>query len=162
MSAAKNQNIKRQKRMEKRAKIDKATNRFMINLSWGLLGILCLRFVENGFLGSAAASMPTVMKVLAGVFAAVAIALAVCGKYRVFKNTSRTFDYSIFAAVVCLVSLFIGFYAPIRLFLGSMFKGLLSVDSRWWISRGPITLIVVYLIVDFLWIAFKIARVEHK
>ena len=148
--------------MEKRAKIDKATNRFMINLSWGLLGILCLRFVENGFLGSAAASMPTVMKVLAGVFAAIAIALALCGKYRVFKNTARTFDYSIFAAVVCVVSLFIGFYAPIRLFLGVISERLLSIDSRWWISRGPITLIVVYLIVDFLWTAFKIARFEHK
>ncbi len=148
--------------MEKRAKIDKATNRFMINLSWGLLGILCLRFVENGFLGSAAASMPTVMKVLAGVFAAIAIALALCGKYRVFKNTARTFDYSIFAAVVCVVSLFIGFYAPIRLFLGGISERLLSIDSRWWISRGPITLIVVYLIVDFLWTAFKIAKFEHK
>ncbi|MBQ9757706.1 MAG: hypothetical protein IJW15_04765 [Clostridia bacterium] len=162
MSAAKNQNLKRQKKLEKRAKIDKATNRFMINLSWGLLAILCLRFVENGFLGSAAASMPTVMKSFAAVFAVVAVALAVCGKYRVFKNTARAFDYSIFALVACLVSLFIGFYAPIRLFLGGFFEGLLSVDSRWWISRGPITLIVIYLVLDFLWIGFKIAKVEHK
>jgi len=162
MATKTNQNIKREKRIEKKAKIDKATNRFMINLSWGIVAILGLRFVENGFLGSMAVSMPTIMKVLAAVFAVIAIGLAICGKMNVFKNTSRTFDYAVFSLVVSLVCLFIGFYAPIRLFLGGFSEKLLSIDSRWWISKGPIAAIVIYLILDFLWIGYKIAKVEHK
>jgi len=104
MATKTNQNIKREKRIEKKAKIDKATNRFMINLSWGIVAILGLRFVENGFLGSMAVSMPTIMKVLAAVFAVIAIGLAICGKMNVFKNTSRTFDYAVFRAMIYQVT----------------------------------------------------------
>ena len=64
MAVAKsNQEIKKKKRREKSERIERITNMYMINLSWGILAIVLLRAIESGY-GSAdmILAMPTVMK----------------------------------------------------------------------------------------------------
>ncbi len=162
MSAKLNQTAKKEKKMAKREKIDKATNKFMINLSWGILVIILIRIIENGFTGSAVLVMPTVMKVLAVVFALIATGLFVCGKMSVLKNKQRVYDYAIFTVALTVGSLIIGFYSKIRLIAGGISPQLLNVDSRWWFSWGLIVGVVAYLVVMFVWTFVRIALIERK
>ena len=80
MVAKANQEIKRERNRAKRAQIDKATNGYMINLAWGVLVIILLRFVETGYSGNMVLSMPVILRVMAGIFAVAAVGLFVCGK----------------------------------------------------------------------------------
>ncbi len=162
MAVAKsNQELKREKQREKRQSLDRLTNRFMINLAWGIVGIVALRFVENGY-GSASTilQMPTTMKVFAGIFAVLAVGLFVCGRFNVLKNTCRCYNYAIFSAVIALISLWIGFYAQIRLFFVNIIPALGGLDSRWWISWGPIAAVIIYLVVMLIWTGVRVAVIE--
>ncbi len=160
MAVAKsNQEIKREKRREKRAVLERLTNWYMINLSWGIVGIVALRFVENGYSSAdTILQMPTIMKVIAGVFAVLAVALFICGKTKVLKNTSRCYNYGIFTAVIALVSLEIGFYNKILLLLRNM--KIMIADSRWLVSWGFIAGIIVYLVLALIWTGIRIAMIE--
>ena len=155
------QEIKREAKREKRNVIDKLTNRYMINLCWGILGIVLLRFVESGYSSSdTILIMPVIMKSLAGAFAVFAIALFALGKTSVIKNTSRAYNYALFCGVLTLIALWIAFYAQVRLVFGKMFPAVLALDSRWWISWGIIVLLVAYLIISLIFTAFKIRKIE--
>lgn len=162
MSAKINQTVKKEKKLAKKAKIDKATNKFMINLSWGIFVIILIRIIENGFTGSSVIVMPTIMKVIAAVFAVVAIGLFVCGKMNVLKNKQRVYDYAIFAVALTVGSLIIGFYSKIRLVAGGISPQLLNIDSRWWFSWGLIVAVVAYLVVMFIWTVVRIALIERN
>ncbi len=157
-SAKTNQNLKRARKIEKRATIDKATNWFMINLSWGILAIIILSGIQNKIMvNPKSAFIPAI------IFAVLAVGLYVCSKaIKALKNPKRFFNYSIFSVVIAVVSLYIGLYPQIRNFAGGLFPSLLDLDSRIWLTRGPITLIGVYLLVAFVLTAIKIAKVEKK
>lgn len=159
--AKSNQEVKREKRRERQVSIDKLTNWYMINLSWGIVGIVALRIIESGY-GSADTilQMPIIMKVFAAVFAVCAIALFACGKTGVIKNTSRAYNYAIFTCVAALLSLWIGFFAQIRLLVCKVIPFLYGIDSRWWISWGPIIGIIVYLVLALIWTGIKTAALE--
>lgn len=146
-----NQNLKRVKKMAKRAKIDRITNRFMINLVWGIVLIIALLYMQDMLL-----IKWQVMKYPAIVFAVAAVALFVCGKLRVIKNKSRAYDYSIFTAVLAVCSFIMAYYHKIRLVIGT------SLDSRWWTIWGPIALTLAYLAFSFIWTVVSIAIVERK
>lgn len=161
MVAKMGQEAKRAKNREKRAKIDKITNGYMINLAWGIFLIILFRFVESGYSsGSTVLMMPILMKVLAAVFAVAAAALFVCGGKNVRGKKSLFMNYGAFAVVLALASLWIGFFPEIRMAIGNINAAVLNVDSRWWISRGPIVLVVVYLVVTLILTAIKIALIE--
>lgn len=149
---------KREKRRIKREKIDKLTNWYMINLSWGVLGIIALSFVENLF-GNAETilSAPVIMKVVGVVFAALAIAIFAVSRLGKFKNTKRATNYSIFMGVIALISLWIGFYANIRSILISVIPALSSLRSEWWYVWGFRYLIAIYLIAAFVVVTVKTA-----
>lgn len=157
-SAKTNQNVKRIRKMEKRATIDKATNWFMINLAWGILAIIILSGIQNKLLiNPKAAFTPTI------IFAVLAVGLYVCSKaIKALKNPKRFFNYAVFSLVIAVVSLYIGLFPQIRNIAGTLFPSILNLDSRVWITRGPITLIAVYLVVAFVLTAIKIAKVEKK
>lgn len=157
-----NQAIKRERKREKKATIDKLTNWYMINLAWGILGIVFLRIIESGYNSTnMLLKMPVIMKVFIGVFALIAIALFVCGKFLLAKYKSRFYNYGIFSCVLTLISAWIGFFPQIRSFLAGMFPSLYSLDSRWWVSWGIIILIAVYLVVSLISTSVKIALIEH-
>lgn len=152
MAAAKiNQNLKREKKLARKAKIDKATNRFMINLVWGIVLIIALLYMQNVLVIN-----PGIMKIPAIVFAVAAVALFVCGKLEIIKNKGRAYDYSVFTAVLTVGSLIIAYYTKIRLVVGT------GLDSRWWVTWAPVTLIVAYLVFAFIWTAVTVARAERN
>lgn len=154
-------NLKRQKKREKQEAIERTTNRYMINLMWGIVGILVLRLVEKGYNSLATIlQMPTIMKIVAGVFAVIAVALFVLGKVKVIKNTKRCYDYAVFTAVIAVVSLWIGFYAKIRLFVINFLPYFKPFDSRFWYSWLPMAAIIVYLVVALIWTIVKLAKIE--
>lgn len=160
-TAKSNQEIKREKRREKRETIDRLTNGYMINLAWGILGIVALRFVESGYASAnTILVMPVVMKTLAAVFAIIAIGLFVLGSVKTIRNHRRITNYAFFSVTVALVSLWIGFFQNVRLVAVKLVPALYTIDSRWWISWGPIVALVVYLIIALIWTGVRIAAIE--
>lgn len=158
---AKSQELKRERNRARREKIDKTVNGYMINLAWGILVIILLRFVETGYSsGDTVLQMPLIMKVLAGVFGLGAAALFVCGGMNVLNKKSTFIGYAIFVLVLVLGSLWIGFFPQMRSLLVGINPGLANVDSRWWISRGPIVLVVAYLVITLVLTAIKITLIE--
>jgi hypothetical protein len=158
---AKNQEIKRERKRAKREKIDKTVNGYMINLAWGIFVIILLRFVETGYSsGDTVLQMPVIMKVLAGVFGLGAAALFVCGGLNVLNQKSRFVGYGVFVLILAFGSLWIGFFPQIRNLMMGINPGLADVDSRWWISRGPIVLVAAYLVLTLVLTAVKITLIE--
>ena len=155
--AKSNQEVKRERQREKRVSVDKLTNKYMINLAWGIFGIVMLRFVESGYSSAdTILQMPIILKV----FVALAVALFVCAKVGVIKNVTRANNYGIFSIVAAVVSLWIAFYAQIRMAFGKVAPFLLTLDSRWWISWGLIILVVAYLVIALIITIVKIAAIE--
>ncbi len=161
MVSKKTQELKREKKRLKREQIDKTTNGYMIKLAWGILVIILLRFVESGYTSvDTVLQMPTTMKIFAAIFALAAVGLFICGAKNVLKKKEAFTGYGIFACVMALGSLWIGFYANVRNLLGASMPAILNIDSRWWISRGPIVIVIAYLAVELIWTAIKVAMIE--
>ncbi len=149
--AAKIDQTKRQKKLEKRMKVDKVTNWFMINLAWGVLALILLRYMENTIM-----IHPERMLIPAIIFGVIAVVLFVLGGMKIIKNKSRAFNYGIFTAVAAVFSLYLTYFARIRYALGAF------GDTRWWMSWGPSLAIALYLLGAFIFTAIKIARIEKN
>jgi hypothetical protein len=161
MVAKANQELKRERKRVKRERIDTVTNRYMINLAWGIFVIILLRFVEAGYMSiDTVLQMPALMKTMAVIFAIGGIALAVCGKLDVAGKKDRFWRYAWFVIVLAVGSLWIGFYSDIRNAFVQLNPRLMSIDSRWWISRSLIVLVVAYLIIMLVWTTIKITIIE--
>lgn len=154
--------LKRNKRREKKEKIDKLTNWYMINLSWGVVGLIALGFVESAYNGLYINTVPTVMKVLAAIFFVFAAVLFALGKANVIKNTKRANNYAIFMAVVGLAGLWIGFYAKIRNLVVGIIPSLGSLRSEWWYAWSIRYALIVYLVVAFIVITIRTAIADRK
>lgn len=152
--------LKREKRIKKKAYIDKLTNWYMINLTWGALGFIALGFVESAFKSAVFETMNT-MKILAAVFFVLGIVLFTLGKTGVIKNTRRAKDYSIFLGVLTVILLWIGFFTSIRNAVISVLPALAALRSEWWYAWGFRYLIVIYLVVGFIVVTIKTKRYEH-
>ncbi len=161
MVAKINQELKRERKRIKRERIDKATNGYMINLAWGILVIILLRFVESGYSSSnTILQMPAIMKTFAGIFAALAVGLFVCSSKNLLGRRSTFSGYAFFSLVLALGSLWIGFYASIRNVVGAILPSVLNLRSDWWYSKGPIVLVVAYLVVTLIWTAVRVSLIE--
>ena len=159
MALAKNDmERKRENRRAKRAKIDKLTNWFMINLSWGVLCFIILSYVENLF-GSASTVLtaPLAMKITGLVLAVGAVAIFLLGKLGIIKNTKRAYNYAIFVGIAALSALWIGFYAVIRSAVIGIIPALGTLRSEWWYAWGFRYLIAAYLVASFVVVTVKIA-----
>ncbi len=154
--------LKRCKRREKKEKIDKLTNWYMINLSWGVVGLIALGFVESAFSGLYINTVPTVMKVLAALFFVFAAVLFALGKTNVIKNTKRANNYAIFMAVVGLAALWIGFYAKIRNLVVGIIPSLGYLRSEWWYACSIRYVLVAYLVVAFIVITIRTTIADRK
>lgn len=149
--AAKIDQTKRQKKVEKRMKVDKITNWLMINLAWGILSLIILRYLETTIM-----IYPTRMLIPAIGFGVISVALFVLGGVKVIKNKVRAFNYGIFSAVAAIFCLYLTFFAKIRYALGAF------GDTRWWMSWGPSLAIAVYLLGAFVFTAIKITKIEKS
>lgn len=155
--------LKKERRREEKRKIDKMTNWYMINFCWGVLAFLSLGLVERLFSSADTVLIaPTVMKIVAAVFAVGAIVVFVLGKIGKIKNTKRANDYAVFLLVIAVVSLIIGFYAQIRNLFVSLIPALGALRSEWWYSWSFRWLIGIYLLVGFIVVTVKIALSSRK
>jgi len=137
MAVNKNQELKKQKKAEKQAKLDKITNWFMINLAWGVFGFIVLRYMSNSLINDwdiETGEMDT-FKALLGkfgiVFAIIAVILVVWGiltKFNVVKlsanakpilkklcsNSQRFINYGVFVAVLAIVAHYLSIHVMVR------------------------------------------------
>ncbi|MBQ9737041.1 MAG: hypothetical protein IJV86_01390 [Clostridia bacterium] len=157
------QDLKREKKRQKRQKIDNITNSYMINFAWGIFIIILLRFVETGYSSvGTILKMPIIMKSFAAVFAIGAIGLLVCGKLNIKNKKDKFYNYFWFLIVMAAGSLCIGYYTNIRNLFLNLSPALSTLDSRWWISRGFIVAIAAYLVITLIITAVKVALIEKK
>jgi len=153
--------LKREKRRAKKERIDKLTNWFMINLSWGVLGLIILGFIESAYSNvSTVLTAPIVVRILAGVFfvcGAVMFGLFKAGK---IKNADRAKNYSIFLGVLTLISLWLGFWVQIRNIVIAVIPALANLRSEWWYVWSLRYLLVAYLVVAFIVVTVKTTLAE--
>lgn len=160
MSTQKTNNEKRQERF---ARKEKLTNWYMINLTWGVVGILALLFIGNLYRSSSmVAHMQLVNWILTAVFAVAAVVLFVLGKSGKVKNASRANNYGIFMGVCAVVSLWLALYNRIRPVMEAVAQKVLGNPNlavySYWNTRIPIIAICVYLVVAFVVYAVKVTK----
>lgn len=154
------QQIKREKNREKRTRIEKTTNWYMVNLAWGIFTIILIRMVENGYDAGHVFEVQNALKIFAGVFAVIAVGLFVCGKLNLLNRKHTFVGYGVFSGVLALGSLWEGYFAQIRnvfVNINPLFGGF---DSSWWFSKLPIAIVVAYLVAALVWTAVRIACLE--
>lgn len=155
MAVKTNQELKRQKKAVKKAKVEKVTNWFMINLAWGVLGFIVLRYMEQSII-----TPPNGMYIPAIIFGVIAAALLVLGLTKVIKNKNRAIHYAVFSAIVAIICLYFNFYPSIR----NTFPSLISIlrTSQWWTTNLVSLGIGVYLVGAFIYTSIKVAIIEKK
>lgn len=154
---------KREKRREKQERIEHLTNWYMINLSWGVAGLIALGFVESAYANAATIlTAPIVMRILGAVFLLGAALVFVLGKSGVIKNTKRAIHYSVFLLVTSAVSFWIGFYTYIRNVVVAVIPSLSALRSEWWFVWSFRYILVAYLLVAFIVVTVKTTRAEKN
>ena len=154
---------KREKRREKKERIDRLTNWYMINLSWGVLGLIALSFVESMYSNAATIlTAPIVMRALAAVFFIGAALVFTLGKTGVIKNSKRANNYAIFLLVIAAVSLWTGFYSQIRNVFVNLIPALSGIRSEWWFVWTFRYLLIAYLVIAFVVVTVKTALAEKN
>ena len=151
---------KNNKGMTKQQYNDKLTNWYMVNLCWGVIGILALMAVRQGYrYGTSIAYMQPLAWTLTGIFAILTLGLFVIGKV---NNLKRGINYGWFMLACTGVSLWLSVYNKIRPVMEQIVKNVVGNDAfvltSFWNIRIPMILISAYLIVSFVWVAIKIIK----
>ncbi len=156
-------NKKNKSGMTRRERNDKLTNWYMINLSWGVVGILILQFINMGYKNiSMLPYMQIIMWVLFGVLAVAGVVVYALGKKGIIKNSSRATNYAIMLGVSALVGLWLALYNKIRVILEEILKVIsrnegFSVTSYWNVYI-PMTAIGIYLVIAFIYYIVNIFK----
>ncbi len=148
------------KKMTQKERNERLTNWYLINLTWGITGIIALLLISKGYnKASTILAMQPMMWALTAIFAIAAIALFSIGKA---KNSARISNYAVFSSVCGLVALWVALYNKIRPLLENVVRTVLSnpnlTVSSYWNVRIPMIAIAIYLIVSFIWFAVKVTR----
>ncbi len=142
---------------------ERLTNWYMINLCWGILGILVLIYLRGCYVNaSVLVHMNLINYILTGVFAATAIVLFVLGKIGKIKNAKRAYNYGTFSIVCGVVTLWLALYNKLRPLIEKLAQlitgnNALHITSYWNI-RIPLIGIIAYLVVAFVWYLIKVSR----
>jgi len=182
MAVKTNQNLKKQKKMEKKAKVDKLTNWIMINLAWGVAGFLALRYISNPLMTDYDETFRSALGIVAIIFGVVALLLLGWGlltKYGVIKSkpeskptfakavkaSKRFVHYGFFTAVVAIVVYYLSIYHKVRIFVLDLIpalRGTFFENQEWWTTNGLTYALVAYMVVIFVYGAIKMALIERK
>ena len=146
---SKNNSVSRKERNEH------LTNWYMINLSFGVLGIILLLFFKSGYNNmSLLPYMKTFSWILTAIFALGAIVVFVLGKSNVIKNMKRAGHYSILLIVCALVALWLALYNDLRPVIESIARTVLNNPNltvySYWNVRIPIIGICAYLVIALI------------
>ena len=149
-----------EKKISKKEQNERLTNWYLINLTWGVVGILALLLISKGYNNSGTIlAMQPMMWILTGVFAAGSIILFAVGKQ---KGSLRANHYAIFAIACTLVSLWLALYNKIRPLMENILCTLIGNSalnvSSYWNVRIPMIAIGIYLVISFIWFAIKVTR----
>lgn len=148
-------------RRENRAKQkEKLTNWYMINLCWGLVGLLALTVIYYCYKDvTALMYMPVVTWVMTGTFAVAAIIVYVLGKNEVIKNKTRAIHYAGFLSVCAAASLWLALYNKIRVIMqaavNALTGGRIATIGSYWNVWLLMIAIVVYLVVTLIYYIVK-------
>lgn len=148
-------------KITKRERNEHLTNWYLVNLCWGILGVLALIFIKRGYSsGDTIGFMQPMMWSLTVVFAISAIVLFVIGKK--YTKGHRVLNYSGFMLVCTIVFLWLALYNKIRPIIESVGQTLLRNPSltigTFWNVWIPMIAIGAYLVVAFIWLAIKVTR----
>lgn len=154
---------KLRRRQERIDRQERLTNWYMINLSWGIVGIIALLIMRSLYRSAKIlVYMQPVTWTLTAIFAVAAIVVFILGKAGKIKNTSRAVNYSIFLGVCAVGSLWLSLYNRIRPLIESAARAILRNDAisvaSYWNIRIPIIAIVVYLVIAFIIYAVKVSK----
>lgn len=152
--------MNKEKKITKKEQNEKLTNKYMIQLSWGVVGMLALHFISNGYQNaSTILMMQPLVWTLTGIFAALGVILAVIGKG---KKSERICNYAVFSGICALVSLWLACYNKVRPLLESVIRTLTGNSafmlSSFWNVRIPTIAIAVYLVVALICLAIKVNK----
>lgn len=139
------------------------TNWYMINLSFGVLGIILLLFFKNGYNNmSLLPYMNTFSWILTAIFALGAVVVFILGKSNVIKNVKRAGHYSILLIVCALVMLWLALYNDLRPLIESIARTIFNNPNlavySYWNVRIPIIGICAYLIIAFVGYVIAISK----
>ena len=139
---------------------DQLTNWYMINLCWGVAGLLGLFLIYQGYRNTDfILAMQPITWVLTAVFAVGGLALFVLGKT---KSSKRMTHYAIFSGVCTLVALWLALYNRIRPMLESLLRAILQnsnlIVSSYWNVWIPMIGIGIYLIASFIFFVIKVTK----
>ena len=118
---------KQERNRQKNAAKERLTNQYMINLTWGFVGVIVLQLLGNVYNGwgiTNANAMDWTMRIIGIVFALGGGALCYFW-FRSDKERSRFMNYAIFSWVIAGIALFLSFFRQIRMLLVDW--GILSV-----------------------------------
>lgn len=154
---------KLRRRQERISRQERLTNWYMINLSWGIVGIIALLIMGSLYRSSKIlVYMQSVTWALTAIFAVAAIAVFALGKAGKIRNASRAVNYSIFLGVCAVGALWLSLYNRIRPLIESAARAILRNDAisvaSYWNIRIPIIAIAVYLIIAFIIYTVKISN----
>ena len=149
-----------EKKISKKELNERLTNWYLINLTWGVVGILALLLISKGYNNSSTIlAMQPMMWIFTGVFTVGSIVLFALGKQ---KGAVRANHYAIFGVVCTLVSLWLALYNKIRPLMESTLRTFLGNPalnvSSYWNVRIPMILIGIYLVVSFICFAIKVTK----
>lgn len=160
--ATKTQLEKNEAKMERNRQREKLTNWYMINLTWGIVGIMVLWYFRRLHYTNAMLYMQQIKWILTGVFAVASGVLFTLSATKKVKNTSRVKNYGIFMAVCAFVSLWLALYNQIRVVAQDVLRTVLNnpslAISSYWNIRIPIIAICVYLVVAFVVYVIKVSK----
>ncbi len=151
---------KNEARKQRRAEKDRLTNQFMIQLSYGVLGIVILYTISSLYKNiNTLVYMNIVTWVLFGIFAVASIVMIITGA---IKKLSRVKNYGYMFIACSIVSLWLSLYNPIRPIMQSALRNITGNDalsiSSMWNTRIPMIAIVIYLVVAFIVYCVKVSK----
>ena len=190
MAVKTNIELKKQRKAEKKAKVDKITNWFMINLAWGVFGFIILRYMSNSLMmdyDPVTGEMDGFKNLLGKfsiIFGIIAIVLLVWGiltKFNVikcgsnakkcvkklFSNPQRFINYGIFTAVLTLVLYYLSIYNKVRYYAIMNYPSWVGPETsfyaqEFWTTGGLSYAIGIYLLGAFIYTAIRVLIIEKK
>ncbi len=151
---------KNEKRIQRKRKKEKLTNQFMIQLSYGLLGIVILYAMTSLYKNvSTLPYMYYINWIIFGIFTVLAVALIWIGAV---KKSSRFKNYGCMFVGCSLVALWMSLYNHIRPILQELLIKLTGNSDLYiyshWQTRLPMIAIIIYLVISFIIYCVRVAK----
>ena len=151
------------RRQEKYKQKEELTNKYMLDLTWGIVGILALLVLRAMYKNvSTLVHMQTITWILTGLFLVGAIVVFCLGKSGKIKKMSNAKYYSILLIVCTAVCLWLSLFNVIRPVMENVARTVFGnpslIVTSYWNIRIPVIAIIAYLVVAFVIFAIKVTR----